>query len=273
LQSVEISAKAPSDRKALTIMERMPRGPSPRHEPMFNAPAVVVALALALIAIYAAFDWASPAIQGAVIDKFAFVPARLTVSFWPARDLDALSGGPRLWTLLTYAFLHGSWMHVVLNTIWLIAFGPPVARRFGTLRFLVFTTVTAIVGALAQWTSAPMEFAPLIGASGADSGLMGALLRFIFQPGGPLSASGVREFDAVDAVRPASLGGILADRRARLFLVVWLVTNFVFGAFARPLGLADMPVAWIAHLGGFFAGILLFPLFDRPSRLPAVRPY
>jgi membrane associated rhomboid family serine protease len=254
-------------------MDRMPRGPSPRHEPMFNAPAVVVVLALALIAIYATFDWAIPGVQDAVIDEFAFVPARLSVSFWPAGDLHALSGGPRLWTLLTYAFLHGSWMHVLLNTIWLVAFGPPVARRFGTLRFLVFMAVTAIVSALAQWASAPMEFAPLIGASGADSGLMGAALRFIFQPDGPLGASGVTGFDAVEGARPATLGGILADRRARLFLVVWLVTNFVFGAFAGALGLSDMPVAWIAHLGGFFGGILLFPLFDRLSRLPAMHPY
>jgi membrane associated rhomboid family serine protease len=276
-------------------MDRMPRGPSPRREPIFSAPAVVVALALSLVAIYAAFDWATPRIQDAVIDEFAFVPGRLTVSFWPAeavkllhrattdpdaldevramRDLHALSGGPRLWTLLTYAFLHGSWMHVLLNTIWLVAFGPPVARRFGTPRFLVFMAVTAIVSALAQWASAPMEFAPLIGASGADSGLMGAALRFIFQPGGPLGASGVTGFDAVEAVPSASLAGMLADRRARLFLVAWLVTNFVFGAFARPLGLSDMPVAWIAHLGGFFAGILLFPLFDRASRLPATQRY
>jgi membrane associated rhomboid family serine protease len=271
-------------------MDRMPGGPSPRHEPMFNAPTVVVALALAFIAIYAAFDWAHPRVQDLIIDDFAFVPGRLTVSLWPAEAIKlllrektdqaaleevraALSDGPKPWTLLTYAFLHGSWMHVLLNTIWLVAFGPPVARRFGTAPFLVFMVVTAIVSALAQWTSAPMEFAPLIGASGADSGLMGAALRFIFQPGGPLSASGSMGFDAVEAVQPASLGGILADRRARLFLVVWLVTNFVFGAFARPLGVSDMPVAWVAHLGGFFAGIVLFPLFDRPTSPPATRPH
>lgn len=254
-------------------MDRMPFGPSPRHEPMFNAPAVVVALALGLIAIYAAFNWAIPRIQDAVIEEFAFVPGRLTVSFWPAEPMPALSGGPRLWTLLTYAFLHGSWTHVLLNAIWLVAFGPPVARRFGTVRFLVFMAATAVISALAQWVSSPMEFAPLIGVSGADSGLMGAALRFIFQPGGPLGASVSKGDDAVESAKPASLGGILADRRARLFLVVWLVTNFVFGAFARPLGLSDMPVAWVAHLGGFFSGILLFPLFDRRPRPPAMQPY
>jgi len=289
----EISAKAAADRKALTIMERAPGGHSPRHEPMFNAPAVVVALALALIAIYAAFGWAPPRAQDLVIGNFGFAPGRLTVWLWPAegikllvraktdpvalekvramRDLHVFGGGPKLWTLLTYAFLHGSWTHVLLNTIWLVAFGPPVARRFGTARFLAFMAVTAIISALAQWASSPMEFAPLIGASGSDSGLMGAVTRFMFQRGAPLSASGFRGLDVVETVPAASLGAILADRRARIFIVVWFATNFVFGAFAGSLGLSDMPVAWVAHIGGFVAGIALFPLFDRPP--PAAQPY
>jgi membrane associated rhomboid family serine protease len=271
-------------------MDRMRDGRSPRHEPMFNAPAAVVGLAVVLVAIYAAFDWANPRIQDFVLVNFAFVPGRLTVSLWPAeavkllmrartdvaafeqlramRDLQALTGGIKPWTLLTYALLHGSWTHVVLNTVWLIAFGPPVARRFGTTRFLVFVAAAAVVSALAQWSSAPMEFAPLIGASGADSGLMGAVTRFIFQPGAPLGAPGPREGDAAEPVPAASLAEVVVNSRARIFVGVWLVSNFIFGAFARPLGLSDMPVAWIAHLGGFAMGIFLFPLFDRrPLRI------
>ncbi len=276
-------------------MERMPRGPSPPHEPMFKAPAVIIVLAVAFIAIYAAFDWANPRIQDLVIVNFGFVPGRLTVWIWPAeaikllnrartdpaavdqiramRELHASSGDPKLWTLLTYAFLHGSWMHVLLNTVWLVAFGPPVARRFGTARFLVFMAVTAVFSALAQWASAPMEFAPLIGVSGADSGLMGAVTRFMFQPGAPLSASAFVGGEGVETIPAATLGGVLTDRRARIFLFVWFATNFVFGAFARPLGLSDMPVAWVAHVGGFAAGILLFPLFDRPRPPATAGPY
>ncbi len=257
----------------------------PRREPMFNAPAVVIALALLFVAIYAAFAWAPPAIQDLVIRDFAFAPGRLTVSFWPARAIDllirantdlnaleqaramrqlhALTGGPKLWTLLTYAFLHGSWTHVLLNTIWLIAFGPPVARRFGTVRFLTFMAVAAVVSALAQWASAPMEFAPLIGASGAVSGLMGAVTRFMFQPGAPLGPPSWREPMGIETTPPASLREVVVDSRTRIFLGIWLITNFVFGAFAQALGLSDMPVAWVAHLGGFAAGLFLFPLFDR----------
>jgi membrane associated rhomboid family serine protease len=293
LQFLEISVKAACDRKALTIMNPMPGGAPRRHEPMFNAPAAVVALAVLFLAIYAAFDWMQPGIQDAILDNFAFAPGRLTVSLWPAeaikllvraktdpaaleqvramRELHALSGGPKLWTLLSYAFLHGSWTHVLLNTIWLVAFGPPVAHRFGTARFLAFMAVAAIASALAQWASAPLEFSPLIGASGADSGLMGAATRFMFQPGAPLGGSGFSSGPlgrgaGVETVPAASLLGILAEPRARIFLAFWLATNFVFGAFAQPLGLSDMPVAWVAHLGGFAAGIVLFPLFDRPRR-------
>ncbi len=211
----------------------------PRNEPMLNVPGVIVGLSVIFVVIYAAFSWARPAIQDLVIRDFAFVPGRLTVSYWPARAIDllikantdpraleqasemrslhALSGGPKPWTLLTYAFLHGSWTHVLLNTIWLIAFGPPVARRFGTLRFLLFMAVTAILSALAQWISAPMDFAPLIGASGAVSGLMGAVTRFMFQPGAPLGPSGFPGRRDIENVPPASLRGILLELEVACF--------------------------------------------------------
>jgi membrane associated rhomboid family serine protease len=258
---------------------------------MFDAPRVVIALAILFVGIYAAFAWARPAIQDLVILDFGFVPGRLTVSFWPARaidlliqanhdpaaleqaramrDLHALSGGPKLWTLLTYGFLHGSWTHVLLNTIWMIAFGPPVARRFGAVRFLIFMAVAAIMSALAQWASTPMSFAPLIGASGAVSGLMGAVTRFMFQPGAPLGPAGFMGRTHIETVPAASLRDVFTESRSHIFLGIWLVTNFVFGAFAQTFGLSDMPVAWVAHLGGFVVGLLLFPLFDRPLRRSA----
>ena len=272
-------------------MDELEPGSRPR-EPMFNVPAVILVLSVLLVAIYAAFAWASPALQDLVIRDFAFVPGRLTVSYWPAQAIDlliraktdpaalqqaqamwelrAMSGGAMLWTLLTYAFLHGSWTHVLLNTIWLVAFGPPVARRFGTVRFLVFMAVAAVLSALAHWASAPMDFSPLIGASGSVSGLMGAATRFVFQPGAPLGPASFRRRADAEAAPAATLREVLTEPRARIFLALWLATNFIFGAFAQTLGLSDMPVAWVAHLGGFAAGLVLFPLFDPPLRnLPA----
>ena len=179
-----------------------------------------------------------------------------------------LSGGAKPWTLLTYAFLHGSWTHVLLNTIWLVAFGPPIARRFGSARFLIFMAVTAVASSLAHWALSPMDFSPLIGASGSDSGLMGAATRFMFQPGAPLGAFASFGGPEVETIPAAGLGQVFVQRRSLIFILIWLGTNFIFGAGAQILGFSDMPVAWVAHLGGFFAGLILFPLFDRPFRAP-----
>jgi membrane associated rhomboid family serine protease len=261
-----------------------------RREPMFNAPAVVIILTVILLAIQAALNSAPDSVQDRVIRDFAFIPGRLTIAIWPQRLIDlldransdptaleqaremrelrVLSGGTKPWTLLTYAFLHGSWTHVLLNSIWLIAFGPPIARRFGSPRFLLFMAVTAIASALAHWANASMDFSPLIGASGADSGLMGAATRFMFQPGAPLGSSRSISRLEIESIPAESLRGVFVNRRPLIFLGVWLATNFIFGAGAQTFGLSDMPVAWVAHLGGFFAGLVLFPLFDRPRRPP-----
>jgi len=244
-----------------------------RREPIFFVPFVVVALVAALLAVHAVLTQSSAGTQDAAMRELAFMPARLTLGIWPDRlGGEPLEGGAKVWTLFTYALLHGSWGHVILNSIWLIAFGPPVARRFGSGRFLAFCALTAVAGALAHWASDPMDFSPLIGASAADSGLMAAAARFIFQPGAPLGDP--RDFSGlvIEAgdERPApSLRELLRERRAVIFIAIWMVLNLVFGAGAQALGASQAPVAWIAHVGGFVVGLLAFPLFDRPLRRQA----
>jgi len=255
---------------------------------MFFVPFVVVALVATLLAIHLLMTQLGAAGQDAVVRDLAFLPGRLTLSIWPdrlgellsrvnadpfaleqagaLRHYEVLEGGAKIWTLFTYAFLHGSWAHVAVNSIWLVAFGPPVARRFGSARFLVFFAMTAVAGALAHWAFNSMDFSPLIGASAADSGLMAAAARFVFQPGAPLSGrpDPSRLVIEAGAEPPApSLRELLSQRRAIIFIVIWMATNFVFGAGAQALGASEAPVAWIAHVGGFLAGLLVFPLFDR----------
>jgi len=264
------------------------RPPARRPEPIFSVPSVIVALVGALLMIHLVLTFLAPEARDTIYVDFGFIPGRLTISLWPDQlaallarantDADALAiarmwreaaaahGGARPWTLLTYAMLHVSWTHVAMNCVWLLAFGPPVARRFGAARFLAFFATTAIAGALAHWAYAPMDFGPLIGASAADSGLMAAAARFIFQPGAPLA--GGRGYSASIGgsaihARAASLRELMFDRRALVFIVIWMITNFVFGAGAQTLGATEGPVAWIAHVGGFVAGLTLFPLFDR----------
>ena len=260
----------------------------PRREPIFAVPSVVAALIAALIGAYAAFDFLPPSTQDATLSAFAFLPGRLTLAIWPERLADLIArassdpsalaeatllrhyhlvpGAAQPWTLLTYAFMHGSWTHVLLNSVWLVAFGPPVARRFGAPRFLAFFALTAIAGALTHWAFYQMDFAPLIGASAADSGLMAAATRFIFEPGGPLGSPQGYSLSAgeADPLRPAPpLARLLRQRRPLGFIAIWMATNVVFGAGAQALGASQSPIAWIAHVGGFVAELLAFPLFDR----------
>jgi len=262
----------------------------PRREPIFAVPSVIIALLAALIGAYAVYDFLDPATQDAALRDFAFLPGRLTLAIWPERLSDLLArvandpnalaeatlarhyhvvlAGARPWTLLTYAFMHGSWTHVILNSVWLVAFGPPVARRFGAPRFLAFFALAAVAGALTHWVFYQMDFAPLIGASAADSALMAAATRFIFEPGAPLGSPQGFSLSAgeTDPLLPAPpLAQLLRQRRPLGFIAIWMATNVVFGAGAQALGASDAPVAWIAHIGGFVAGLLAFPLFDRAA--------
>jgi membrane associated rhomboid family serine protease len=259
------------------------------REPMINAPPVVLALVGALLLIHGLTTLASPETLDAIVGDYAFMPGRLTLLVWPQslgeilaranHDSDALQQasmirhfhvlqtGGKPWTLLTYAFLHGGWTHVGLNSVWIIAFGPPVARRIGALRFLALFATTAIAGALMHWAFNMMDFTPLIGASAADSGLMAAAVRFAFEPGGPLGAPGgvsrLASDEASVYVAAPPLFRLLRERRVVVFLGIWFVANFIFGAGAEQFGLSDGPVAWLAHVGGFLVGLLAFPLFDR----------
>jgi membrane associated rhomboid family serine protease len=146
--------------------------------------------------------------------------------------------------------------------VWIVAFGPPLARRFGPVKFFLFFAVTAVCGAALHWAVAMMDFVPLIGASAAASGFMAGAARFMFLPGAPLGPRGLPR----GVGRAATLVEVMTDRRALIFIGAWLATNVVFGAGAQALGASEAPVAWIAHIGGFAGGLLLFPLFDASWR-------
>lgn len=260
--------------------------PELRREPVFNIPASVLAILAVLIAVHAV-RLALPIDDGArLLGWLAFEPIRLTAVFdpdgvmrhvaaWAASDADdgRLAGIAQFFlsetgwgvapTLLTYALLHGGWTHLGLNGIWLVAFGTPVARRFGAARFLVFFAIAAIAGALTHWALFPFGAEPLIGASAAVSGCMGAAVRFAFRTPRGLEDEG-------DTRPDESLAATVRDRRALAFLVAWFATNALFGIGAMATGLSDQPVAWQAHIGGFLVGLLFFRVFDRaPSPSPA----
>jgi membrane associated rhomboid family serine protease len=237
--------------------------PAIQREPIFNVPGITVAMLCVMAFIHAVRVFAlSPAQGNEVLWLFAFDPVR----YGGGLPEGAIPGGfgAKIWTFVTYAFLHASWTHLGVNAIWFLAFGSAVARRFGAARFLIFFAVTAAAGAIAHLFAFGGEDAPVIGASAAISGTMAAAMRFAFQRGGPLSFRRAGE----DGYRvPAlTLAQALREPAVVAFLVVWFGVNFVFGLWSTPLTGDNEVVAWQAHIGGFIAGLLLFAWFDPPPQ-------
>ncbi|MBB3771383.1 membrane associated rhomboid family serine protease [Angulomicrobium tetraedrale] len=230
-------------------------------------PPVITALAVAMLVIQLARDFLDPDMGIEILALFAFIPAR----YDPSLLADGvLPGGTAAdaWTFVTYAFLHGSWTHVGLNLLWMLAFGSPVAKRFGPVRFLAFFAVAAAAGAGLHLISHEGEMVPMIGASAAVSGCMAAAIRFMFAAEG--REAWRPDFLGASVEFPAPpLSVVMRDRRVISFVVVWFVINIAFGVMtATP----DGSIAWEAHIGGFLVGLLLFPLFDPVSRHPDDRP-
>jgi membrane associated rhomboid family serine protease len=129
------------------------------------------------------------------------------------------------------------------------------------LRFFALAGVSAIAAAALHLAAHPYSAAPLIGASGAGAGLMGACVRFIFAPPEPWPTR-----DGMVLRQPAlGFRSLVVDPRVLLFVGVWLASNFLFAVGAGPMGVTDANVAWEAHVGGFAAGLFLFSLFDPRS--------
>ena len=235
------------------------------REPILNVPAVVVLTLAVLGGIHAFRAYGLPANDDLdLLLRFAFIPARYEPSLLP---YGAFPGGTpaQVWTFVTYALLHADIMHLGFNAIWLVAFGTPVARRFGPLRFLAFLAATAAGGAAVHLASHVGQMVPMIGASAAVSGAMAAAMRFAFQRGGPIGLRGADE--AAYRIPAIPLRAALSDPRILGFLAVWFGINLVFGLGSVSIAGSEQPVAWQAHVGGFVSGLVLFGLFD-PVREP-----
>ena len=238
------------------------------RQPIFNVPFIVLAMVAGLGLIHAVFVLAlSQEETTDVLLLFAFLPARYDWGF-PA---GLLPGGwaAGIWTFVTYALIHADLNHLIFNLLWLVAFGTPVARRFGSLRFIAFFIVTAAAGAAAHLVTHFGEVVPMIGASAAISGAMAAAMRFAFQRGGPLGLLRSRDESAY-RVPAAPLGAMLRDPRLLAFLVVWFGINLLFGLGTFTLAGGERSIAWEGHIGGFLAGLLGFALFDPVRDSPAL---
>jgi membrane associated rhomboid family serine protease len=228
-------------------------------EPIFNVPRSVLYLIVLMTAIQAIRSVLPEDIDFVMLLSLAFIPARYS------GEAMVLPGGylACITSFVTYMIVHGGWLHLLVNMLWMLAFGSAVARRIGDARFIYFSICSGVVGALTHLAFHFGDQAPVVGASAAISGQMAGAIRFIFRfnPGPGRGATDVTTAPL------ASLGQTLTDPRILLFLLIWVVLNIAFGLSALPI--AGVPaqgsVAWEAHIGGFLFGLLCFGLFDRPK--------
>ncbi|MCA0013540.1 rhomboid family intramembrane serine protease [Mesorhizobium sp. B292B1B] len=229
-------------------MEQADREPEPRREPVFNLPPIVLAVIAICVAIYLLQQYVlSDAQQMTLLYDGAFIPVLYTGQY----GFD--------WFLFTrpftYAFMHGGFAHIAINMVWLAAFGSPLANRLGAFWFALFFAATGLASVALFWAMHPYGEAPLVGASGAISGMMGAAARFGFRTD---RSAGKAAF--AGPVLPIAM--VLRSRGVMIFLAVWMVINLVTGLVGFAPGV-DSQIAWEAHIGGFVAGFLGLRWFDR----------
>lgn len=224
----------------------------PVRTPVINAPAVVIWLILALAAVFALM---------AVAPESSILAVERWAALYPEGFLLGPQQGAVVWAapLVAHQFVHASLTHLGFNSLWLLAFGAPVARRVGegtggALRFLAFYLASGVAGGLAFAVTNPASDALLVGASGAVSGLLGALVRFGFSPRQILSPGESR-------LTP------LFHPRVLSASVVIVIINLASGFLGDAVGAGEARIAWEAHLGGYFFGLVAFPLFERRSRI------
>jgi membrane associated rhomboid family serine protease len=210
--------------------------------PMRRQSIVVWLIIIACTLIYFWQVTLPPATEREILIGFGFVPA---VFFGTAKLSPLLPHAPAWTSILTSMFLHGGWLHIGGNMLYLWIFGNNVEDAMSRPRFVVFYLLCGIAAALGQGLAAPDATVPMVGASGAIAGVLGAY--FLLHP-----RANVRVLLVLFIfVR-------FINMPAMVVLGLWFLLQFLSIA-ATPAAEGD--VAFWAHAGGFIAGIVLIPLF------------
>jgi membrane associated rhomboid family serine protease len=236
--------------------------------PTRSFPAISVALIVVNVAIYVYefFLWFEPATGGRAslgarlyeqfIVEFGLIPCRFEAICPPQLDTALAGTPPPTLTIFTSMFVHGGLLHVGGNMLYLWIFGKSVEDAMGHGRFLVFYLVCGLGAAAAQYLQDPASAIPMVGASGAVSGILGAYL--LLHPRARIWTLVIVGF----FVRVIPVPALIV-------LGFWVVLQFVNGVLTLARG--DVGgVAFLAHLGGFVTGLLLLGAFRRP-RIPRRR--
>jgi membrane associated rhomboid family serine protease len=179
-----------------------------------------------------------------VVDALGAIPAVLLTEARLPHDLEWI---PRYETPFTSMFLHGGWMHLLGNMLFLWIYGDNVEDAMGHVRYLLFYFLCGIAAVLAQAFANPQSAYPIIGASGAISGVLGAYLLL---------------FPRTKVLTLVLLPFFFTTLRlpAMLLLLLWFAVQLVSDLAVSGGGAS---VAFRAHIGGFLAGMLLAPILKR----------
>ena len=163
--------------------------------------------------------------------------------------------GPQYLNVLSSMFLHGGWMHLIGNMWFLWLFGNNIEDSMTRPRFLIFYLLCGLGAALAQVMADPRSAVPMVGASGAISGVMGAYL--VLYPRARVYTLVPLGFFLTTFALPAWV-----------MLIYWMVLQ-IFGGLAQRVAEEGGGVAFWAHIGGFVAGVVLIKLFAKPNHVVA----
>lgn len=212
--------------------------------PSKTAPVVTVALIVVVVVVFMWQLSLSPEGGEAAVYVFGLIPG---VLLGEHQLSDALAIVPPGLTILTSMFLHLGWLHLIGNMLYLWIYGDNVEDSMGRVRFLIFYLLCGVVAALAQALPDPHSTTPMIGASGAISGVLGAYLLLF-------------PHARISVLIPIGFFLYPTQLRASIVLAWWFVLQFVSSAIAAG---GSGGVAFRAHVGGFVAGLALVALFKR----------
>jgi len=216
--------------------------------PRVHTPVAVILVILANLAMHVFLSGQSPHVQEVVFRLLGVVPARYAFPDWAAfAGFPAMGATP----FFSYMFLHSSWWHLIMNMWMLWIFADNIEDVMGPLRFLAFYLLCGLAALALHMVFNLAANAPVIGASGAVAGVMGAYV--MLYPRGKVVTF-------IPIIIP-----YIVTLPAWLFLGIWFLSQVLSGVFEHLVASAA-GIAWWAHVGGFLTGMLLVRLFMRPER-------
>ena len=211
--------------------------------PSRSTPVVTILIIFACVLVFTYEIMLPPGYREIFIRMFAVIPYEITTG----TDIPPPDPLTPYGNLISYQYLHGSFFHILGNMLFLWVFGDNVEDRFGKVKYFLFYTFCGVIAALIQSIVYPSSQIPLIGASGAISGVLGAYA--VLFPRAQIVTL-IFIFFFVDVVVLPAL----------LWIAVWFFIQFL-SALISVTYLSMGGVAWYAHIGGFLTGVLVTKLF------------